>query len=69
MQDIPILSTDQPIVVLKVLRYLLEIPTQKIEGSSFQAGIVNKAQLKINSITAIQTTCSSNLCDKERIKE
>ena len=44
MQGIPILSTDQPIVVLKAPRELVQIPMQQIEGNNFQAGILHGCQ-------------------------
>lgn len=70
MQEIPLVRTDYPIIVMQAPPKLPTIQiNNEIQGHGALAFISNGAHLSINRITVRSTTCGGCFCDKQRIND
>ena len=67
--EIPLITTQVPVVIMKTPSLFLTIPIQPISGNQSLAFTLNKATIKVRRTTPVQTNCSGNLCDKQRRNE
>ena len=68
--DIPLIVSHQPSILLKFPRSLRSIPmNHEIEGNTSLAFVYNDARVNLHFTAAVKTTCSGNLCDRQRISD
>jgi hypothetical protein len=64
--EIPLLVSQLPVIIMKPPRTMEEVTIQQISGNQSLAFTLNGANLRVRRTTAIETTCSGNFCDKQR---
>lgn len=68
--DIPLIVSHQPAILLKFPRIIRPIPlNNEIEANTSLAFVYNGAKVKVNFTAPVKTTCSGNLCDRQRISD
>ena len=68
--DIPMLETRLPVIVMKRPRELFQVVIDKgITSNSSRAFVYKNCQLSIKSSTVEETKCAGLFCDKQRIRE
>ena len=68
--DIPLIETQQPVIVLKQpSRYGEILPVDNLQGESSRAFIINRAELSCNAYSCEKTKCGGSFCDRQRVNE
>ena len=68
--DIPLIVSYQPAILLKFPSTIRSIPMNiEIESNTSSAFVYNSTDIEINFTTAVKTSCSGNLCDRQRISD
>jgi hypothetical protein len=68
--DIPMLETRLPVIVMKRPRELFQVPIDTgIASNSSRAFVYRNCQVTVKSSTVEETKCAGLFCDKQRIRE
>ena len=68
--DIPMLETRLPVIVMKRPKELFQVPIDKGIASNFsRAFVYRNCQVTVRSSTVEETKCAGLFCDKQRIRE
>eukprot|EP00957_Ditylum_brightwellii_P143130 10905762-Ditylum_brightwellii.AAC.1 len=68
--DIPIVQSPYPVILLKFPSRVFAISmNHKIEANTSLASVYNNAQASVNIVFPTKTTCSGNMCDRQRVND
>ena len=68
--DIPLIVSHQPAILLKFPRIMRPIAmNQEIEANTSLAFVYNEARVDLHFTAVVKTTCTGNLCDRQRISD
>ena len=67
--DIPMIFSSLPAVLLKTPKMITTAINQEIESNTSLGFVFNNVNLSVNYSSIIKTSCSGNLCDRQRVND